>query len=102
MDWNTLLSVFLGGVLATIPVIITIRNQSRERDKDRQEQRREAKTQLALELMRNDIQMIEDCIDSYLKIIEIIKGVAMSASENSPQHTDIIYKILSMFTDSNH
>jgi hypothetical protein len=66
MDWNSLLSAIVGGLLTVIPVLITIRNQAKERDKERREQRREAKTQLALELMRNDIRVLENAIDNQL------------------------------------
>ena len=49
------------------------RFQAQERDKDRVDQRREAKTQLALELMRSDIKITEDSIDNALKVSDIDK-----------------------------
>jgi hypothetical protein len=72
MDWNSLISAVIGGLLAVIPVLITIRNQSKERDKDRQEQRMDAKTQLALELISNDVKIFEDFIDNSLREMSII------------------------------
>jgi hypothetical protein len=78
MDWNSLLSAIVGGLLTVIPVLITIRNQSTERDKDRQEQRREAKTQLALELLRNDIKVVEDGIDNELKLVVLYANLRIS------------------------
>jgi|ERR1700752_3925392 len=73
MDWNTLLSVVIGGLIATIGSIINSRFQAQERIKDREEQRREAKTQLALELMRRDIKIMVDVIDNTLKSQRVIE-----------------------------
>lgn len=58
MDWNTLLSVALGGLIATLASIINNRYQSRERDKDRQEQRKEAKIQAKEKWTERDIILI--------------------------------------------
>lgn len=73
MDWNSLLSAIVGGLLTVIPVLITIRNQSKERDKDRQEQRSEATIQLALELIRSDIKIAQDSINNALKLMDIVE-----------------------------
>jgi hypothetical protein len=67
--WVPLLSALVGGLIAVVPVLITLRYQAEERKWDRQEQKREAKTQLEIELVRNDIQVIEQMIDNDLKLI---------------------------------
>ena len=83
MDWNTLLSVLLGGILATIPIIISNRFQAKEREKDREEQRREAQIQLALELDRNDIKVLEDSIDECLKSMDYLRILSLEARGQS-------------------
>ncbi len=66
MDLTTLISVVIGGLIATIPVFISNRFQAKEREKEREETRKDAKTQLAFELMRDDIRVLENAIDNQL------------------------------------
>jgi hypothetical protein len=69
MDWNTLVVAVAGGLLAVIPVLITIRNQSIERDKDRQEQRRDARIQAREKWTERDILKMMDSIEKILKLV---------------------------------
>jgi hypothetical protein len=67
--WVPLLSALVGGLIAVVPVLITLRNQAQERERDRLEQKKEAKTQLEIELVRNDIKVIDEMVDRDLKIL---------------------------------
>jgi hypothetical protein len=69
----TLGGVFLGSVITFLINWLNLRNQSIERDKDRNEQRREAKAQLALELMHKDIKLVDDTILVALGIMDTLK-----------------------------
>jgi hypothetical protein len=93
MDWNSLISAVIGGLLAVIPVLITIRNQAKERDKDRQEQRTEAKTQLALELKRNDIRTLEEYFNNQLKGLSHLRRIRIKHVNSN----DALEKIQSEF-----
>jgi len=75
MDWTTLISVVIGGLIATIPILVSNRFQATEREKEREEQRKEAKAQLALELMRNDIKVIEEVIDGELNTLDVMSSL---------------------------
>src|SRR5215207_5171510 len=101
MDLSTLLVAVVGGLIAVIPVLITIRNQSIERDKDRQEQRREAKTQLALELLRNDIKVIEDSIDNELKSVNILNAINSKRHSGKLSKNAAMHKVESALRDEN-
>jgi hypothetical protein len=72
MDWNTLLGVVVGGLIATIGSIISNRFQARERDKDRGEARREAKIQLEVELVKNSIKIVNDALDKNLTSVQTL------------------------------
>lgn len=101
MDWNTLLTFALGGLTAVIPIIISNRYQAREKDKDRAEQKREAKTQLALELTRNDIKVIEDRIDENLRTVDTIHTLSIKKDFGELTIDAMLEKIQSMFLDEN-
>ena len=94
MDWTKFFETYgqslftLGGVLlgSLITFWINAQNlkyQSRERDKDRQEQRREAKTQLALELKRNDIRALQESIDNHLEGIAELRRIRMKYPDDA-------------------
>ncbi len=83
MDWTTFFQdnsqslftlggVFLGSLITFLVSYLNNRFQAQEKDKDRDEARREAKTQLALELTRNDIRVLEDFIDEVLKATSLL------------------------------
>ncbi len=99
MDWNTILSVFLGGVLATVPIIISNRFQAREREKDRQEQRQEEKAKLALELMRNDIRIIEDIIDCDLKTLDTYSNLRLKKERGKLTQEEMLEKMKTVAVD---
>lgn len=101
MDWNTLLTFALGGLTAVIPIIISNGYQAREKNKDRVEQRREAKTQLALELMRNDIKTIEDGIDENLRAVDSINTLSLKKHMGKLESDSVIKEMQSMTLDSN-
>ncbi len=61
----------MGGLIAVIPVLITIRNQSIERDKDREEARREAKIHAREKLMERDILSIMDLVNKVLESLAV-------------------------------
>jgi hypothetical protein len=71
--WIPLISVVIGGLVAVIPVLITMRNQSKERDKDRQEKRRDARTQAMEKSLGGDID----------KVLELLANLIKALSENS-------------------
>jgi hypothetical protein len=67
--WVPLLAALVGGLIAVIPVLITLNRQSKERERDRLEQKRESKTQLEIELLRNDMKVIDETLDSDLRVL---------------------------------
>jgi hypothetical protein len=69
----TLLGVLIGSLIPFWINRQNLRNQAIERDKDRQEQRREAKIQLALELMKNEVEIVEGMVDNTIKALRIIE-----------------------------
>jgi hypothetical protein len=97
MDWNTLISVVIGGLIATIGSIINNRFQSKERDKDRAEQKREAKTQLALELMRNDVKLVEGLIDSNLTSVSQVIRLAVTWTGEGLSDNEIRERVHKVF-----
>lgn len=94
MDWSTLLSVAVGGLIAVIPIVISNRHQAKEREKDRSEQRREAKTQLALELIRNDARLVQDNINNYLQFIDELQVVKDKSKPTSLSDEKVVYLFL--------
>ena len=94
--WVPLLSALVGGLIAVVPVLITLRNQSVEREKDRQEQRREAKTQLALDLEKNDIKILEDVIDNTLKIMDLVHLRSFSKMDGLLTEKDVRQEFFSI------
>lgn len=102
MEWNSLISAVVGGLIAVIPVLITIRNQSIERDKDRQEQRREAKTQLALELTRDKIKIIEDRINAELRAVDSIHTLSLKVDIGELPKDSLVKEIQSMFLNGKY
>lgn len=99
MDWATLGSVIVGGLIALIPVVITNRFQAKEHDKDRDEQRREAKAQIAVETKRIDIKAIEDAIDNKLKLLDMMSKIRISRSWSFKASNDITPKTLGELFD---
>jgi hypothetical protein len=73
MDWNTLISVVIGGLIATFGSILNNRFQSGEREKDRQEQRREAKIRMIENTTGHDIDIV----------LNLLAGLVKALSENS-------------------
>jgi len=69
MDWNTLISVVIGGLIATIGSILNNRFQAQERQKDREEQRRESKIQAREKWTERDILRIMDLLESLMKLL---------------------------------
>jgi hypothetical protein len=76
MEWNSLISAVIGGLLAVIPVLLTIRNQSVEREKDRREQRREAKFQLMGRLKERDINIVMDACDLTVRAMRELRALS--------------------------
>jgi hypothetical protein len=64
--WIPLIAAVMGGFLAVIPVMITLRNQSREREKDREEARKEAKIQNRVKWLEKDILRLMEAIQIVL------------------------------------
>jgi len=91
--WIPLISAVIGGLLTVIPVLITLRNQAIEREKDRQEQRREAKTQLALELMRNDVKIIDDVIHDSFKGLNYSRNLAFRRDRGKISHDEMLEEL---------
>lgn len=101
MDWTTFFGdnsqsflplggVFLGSAITFLISYLNNRFEARERDKDREEQRREAKTQLALELMRNDIKIIDDSINNSLQALELSRNLAFKRDRGKLSHGEML------------
>jgi hypothetical protein len=84
MDWTTfikdnsqalftLVGVFLGSAITFLGNYLSNRFQAKENDKEREEKRRDAKHQLAIELMKNDIKHIEDVNNLTFEFINNVK-----------------------------
>jgi hypothetical protein len=69
VDWNTLISVAIGGLIATIGSILNNRFQAQERQKDREEQRRHANIQAREKWTERDILRIMDLLESMMKLL---------------------------------
>lgn len=69
----TLGGVFLGSLITFLISYLNNRFQAKERDKDRLEQRREAKAQLALDLMSNDIKSVETTLGTVFEVLNALK-----------------------------
>lgn len=96
MDWNTILSVALGGLIAIIPVIISNRFQAREKEKDRLEQRRDARIQTKERIMGTDIDKALDLLDKFMKSINFLQSKAKDifiADENTGRINELIEEI---------
>jgi hypothetical protein len=94
--WIPLIAAVIGGLIATIPTVISNRAQAKEREKERDEQRREAKTQLALELTRNDVKILEDGIDDAIKGLGIINLTYHKKRSGELSHDEFVADILSL------
>src|SRR6266498_3468826 len=88
MDWNTLLSVFLGGLLATVPIIISNRFQAKEHEKERLEQRRITKIQAREKWEERDILEIIELVEKLLKDVSEIKKHVSIVSLRSAKNKD--------------
>jgi len=86
MDWNTFLKdygqsmftlagVFLGSIITFFISYLNNRFQAKEKDNEREEQRREAKIQLATELLKTDIKTVEDTIGIALDLINTLRAM---------------------------
>jgi hypothetical protein len=102
MDWTTLISVVIGGLIATIPILINNKFQSIEHDKDREEKRREAHIQLALELKRNDIKIIEEAIDNSLKTLDILEIIRIKNEMGKITQAEMQEEIAALTFDENN
>jgi hypothetical protein len=88
MDWTafikdnsqalfTLGGVFLGSAITFLGNYLNNRFQAIENEKERLEKRREAKVQLAIELMKTDIKHIDDVNNLMFEILNKIKALIM-------------------------
>jgi hypothetical protein len=77
MDWTSLISVALGGLIATIPVLISNRYQAQERQKDREEQRRDARIQAREKWIEQDLLRIRDLLDKVMSPLTEEKRISL-------------------------
>ena len=72
MDWNTLIAVVAGGLIAIVPTIINNIYQERKRKEDREEEKEEVRIRTKEKLLGQDIEkcmkLIEDEIISITTI----------------------------------
>lgn len=115
MDWNTFIAVVLGGLIGVATNYFTNRYQLQQWKEDRDEQRREAKIQLKEELMREKIKIIEDFLDSLLKLSvahrESFRDVSLIYERNNQglltseeaklEHRALIKNIYAIFDEYN-
>ena len=73
--WIPLISACIGGTIATIPLLLGIAVQAYIHISNKRQKDREAKIQLALELRKNDIKIIEQGIDDALRLVEAIQAI---------------------------
>lgn len=101
MDWSTLISVVIGGLIAIIPILINNRFQSRENERIREEALREAKTQLALELMRNDVKIVDDSINDSLNALSLSRNLAFKRDRGKISHDEMLEELESFLMGDN-
>ncbi len=85
MDWSTLLSVVVGGLIAVIPILINNRFQSRERDKDREEVRKETRLQTREKWIERDVLKIMDSIEKLIAILVEHENIDFQISQTKRQ-----------------
>jgi hypothetical protein len=78
MDWNSILSFIVGGIVATIPIIINNIFQAKEKEKDRLEQRRINRIRAKEKWMEQDILKIMDTVGD---IRRLFVGLTNAASQ---------------------
>jgi hypothetical protein len=99
--WVPLLSALVGGLIAVVPVLITLRYQAEELRWDRQEQRREAKTLLALELLRNDVKAFDDAIDNDLRALDLYANIRLKKEAGKITEVEMRKQMKDVAVDEN-
>jgi hypothetical protein len=79
--WIPLISAVIGGLIAVIPVMISLITQSIERDKDRQEKRRESKAQLKGRIIERDSEIVMNACDQSVMAIREMRAIYDRALE---------------------
>ena len=101
MDRETLIAALVGGLIATIPIILSNVTQIIIHKSERKQKEKEAKTQLALELLRNDIKVVEDDIDENLRAVDNIHTLSLKKHMGKLESDSVLKEIQSMTLDSN-
>ena len=112
MDWTTFIKdnsqvlftlggVFLGSVITLLGNFLNNRFQARESDKDRLEKRREAKSQLAIDLIRNDIKRIEDVSNLMFGFINEVKLLNLKRDNGKLTSQEWLAELQAMTTYEN-
>lgn len=74
MDWESLRPVIVGGLIATIPILISNLVQIYLKRMEIKQKEKEEKVQLAEELTRRNIKIIRENIDNSLFQMRIIEA----------------------------
>ena len=109
MDWTAFINdnsqalfalggVFLGSALTLFGNFINNKFQAKENDKERLEKRKDAKFQLAVELMKNDIKRIEDVSSLMFEFINSVKVLNMKRETGEITQTEWLAQLKIMTT----
>lgn len=100
MDWESLRPVIVGGLIATLPIVISNFVQIHLKRMDIKQKERESRIELELELTRNRIQIIEDSIDDSLKVLSNLKMLRYQLLTGQIDHVEMENKVESLINDS--
>jgi hypothetical protein len=95
--WVPLISACIGGLIATIPILIGLAVQMYLHISESQQKKREAKIQLVTELTKSDIKIIEASIDNQLKGFAEITRIVTQHRINDSSDEELLLDIRARF-----
>ena len=69
MDWNTIIAVVIGGLIAIVPTIINNIYQAKQRKEDREEDRKDARILAREKWIERDILAVINTVDDLLRML---------------------------------
>lgn len=91
--WIPLISACIGGLIATVPLLLGIAVQTYLHIREENQKKREAKTQLALDLLRSDMKVLDDVLDNSLRGIGELRRIRVKYSQSKDLESDVIAEL---------